>query len=204
MPLRLLAVLLLAACASAPSATVLCLGDSLTAGYGLEESDAYPAVVAQLARDAGTTWTVVNAGVSGDTTAGGVRRLAWAMKNKPDVVLIALGGNDGLRGLSVEQTKANLAAIIDAVRAAGATPVLAGMQLPTNYGEDYRTAFAALFPALAAEKSVPLIPFLLQDVGGVAELNQADGIHPTAAGQRRIAATVHAALAPIVAARQQP
>jgi acyl-CoA thioesterase-1 len=192
------AVLLALLVVQAHAATVLCLGDSLTAGFGLDEDQAYPAVLAGLAREAGHPWTVINAGVTGDTSAGGRRRLAWALKNHPDVVLIALGGNDGLRGLSVDETRGNLAAIIDGVRAAGARPVLAGMQLPLNYGADYRAAFAAVYPALAAEKGVPLLPFLLEGVGGVGGLNQADGIHPTADGQRRIAATVYAFLAPLV------
>jgi len=180
------------------AATVVCFGDSLTAGLGLDEAQAYPAEVARLAEAAGTPWKVINAGVSGDTTAGGVRRLAWALKAKPDIVVIALGGNDGLRGLSPEQTRANLATLIDGVRAAGAVPLLAGMRIPGNYGADYAEAFAAIYPALAAEKQVALLPFLLAGVGGVTALNQADGIHPTAEGQKLIAATVYAALVPLV------
>lgn len=180
------------------AATVVCFGDSLTAGLGLEEDQAYPAEIARLANAAGTPWTIINAGVSGDTTASGTRRLAWALKTKPDIVVIALGGNDGMRGLSLDQTRANLSTLIDGVRAAGATPVLAGMQIPLNYGADYRNAFAAMYPALATEKKVTLLPFLLVGVGGVSAMNQPDGIHPTAEGQKLMAATVYAALIPLI------
>jgi len=178
--------------------TVVCFGDSLTAGLGLNEDQAYPAEIARLASAAGTPWTIINAGVSGDTTASGTRRLAWALKTKPDIVVIALGGNDGLRGLSLDQTRANLSTLIDGVRAAGATPLLAGMQIPLNYGADYRNSFAAMYPALATEKQITLLPFLLVGVGGVSALNQPDGIHPTAEGQKLVAATVYAALVPLI------
>jgi acyl-CoA thioesterase I len=188
---------------SVQAATVVCLGDSLTAGYGLDEKRAYPALVAGLAEANGSVWNVVNAGVSGDTTAGGVRRVSWALRSKPDVVFIALGGNDGLRGLPVADIATNLAAIIDKVRATGALPILAGMKLPLNYGEDYRNAFADIFPMLAKTKNVILLPFLLEGVGGVPELNQADAIHPNAEGQRRIAALVYTVLEPLLVSLQR-
>ncbi len=178
-----------------PAASILCLGDSLTAGYGLTEAEAWPALVETRGRGEGRDWTLINGGVSGDTTAGGLRRLKWALRAKPDLVVVALGGNDGLRGIEPATTKANLAAIIDRARAAGATVVLAGMRLPTNFGEERRAAFAAVYSELAHEKQVPVLPFLLEGVGGVADLNQADGIHPTAEGQRALAATMHAFLA---------
>lgn len=194
-PLR---IILLGVALSCPrvleAATIVCLGDSITAGLGLSEEEAYPALVQGLARADGLDWRLVNAGVSGDTTAGGLRRVAWLVKGSPDLVLVALGANDGLRGLPVAVSRANLLAIIDRLRAAKVQVALAGMVLPMNYGEDYRTAFAALFPALAAEHHLPLLPFLLEGVGGKPELNQADGIHPTAAGQRLIAAHVYAFL----------
>jgi acyl-CoA thioesterase-1 len=194
----LLRIILLGVALSCPrgleAATIVCLGDSITAGLGLSEEEAYPALVQALARQDGLDWRLVNAGVSGDTTAGGLRRIDWLVKGSPDLVLVALGANDGLRGLPVAVSKANLLAIIDRLRAAKVQVALAGMFLPMNYGEDYRTAFAAIFPALAAENRIPLLPFLLEGVGGKPELNQADGIHPTAAGQRLIAAHVYAFL----------
>ena len=198
--LRLLLLVLLAALLGAPlsAATVVCLGDSLTAGRGLDEAEAYPALVQELARADGLTWTVVNAGASGDTSAGGLRRLGWVLKAKPDWLFVALGANDGLRGQPPEQTRANLNAICAQATAAGTKVALAGMQLPANYGEAHRTAFAALFPAIAAERMLPLMPFLLDGVGGKPELNQADGIHPTAEGQRIIARHVYAFLKPLV------
>ncbi len=181
------------------AASILCLGDSLTAGYGLEEAQAWPALLQARANDEGRDWRVINAGVSGDTTAGGLRRMPWALRAKPDLVVIALGGNDGLRGTDPATTKANLAAIIDRARQAGAKVALAGMHLPTNFGEPRRKAFAAVYTDLAREKQVPLLPFLLEGVGGVAALNQADGIHPNAEGQRVVATTMHTFLANVLA-----
>jgi acyl-CoA thioesterase-1 len=203
MLVRLLACCCLAfVAADIHAATIVCLGDSLTAGRGLDEAQAYPALVQELAHRDGLDWTLVNAGVSGDTTAGGLRRVAWLTRAKPDLAFVALGANDGLRGLPLDQTRANLAAICDRFQAAGVRVALAGMLLPANYGEPYRDDFAKLFPALAAERKLPLMEFLLKDVGGKAELNQADGIHPTAEGQRMIAANVYAFLKPLLAERR--
>ena len=198
--LRLL-LLIVAFLAPLPAATIVCLGDSLTAGRGLDEAEAYPALVQDLARADGLTWTVVNAGVSGDTSAGGLRRLGWVLKAKPTWIVVALGGNDGLRGQPPEETRRNLDAICTQATAAGTKVALAGMQLPANYGEEYRAAFTKLFPAIAAERALPLLPFLLDGVGGKAALNQADGIHPTAEGQRIIAAHVYAFLKPLIESR---
>lgn len=195
--LRLL-LLLVTLISSLPAATIVCLGDSLTAGRGLDEAEAYPALVQELARADGLGWTVVNAGVSGDTSAGGLRRLGWVLKARPTWIFVALGGNDGLRGQPPEETRRNLDAICAQALTAGTRVALAGMQLPANYGDDHRAAFAALFPAIAAERRLPLLPFLLDGVGGKAELNQADGIHPTAEGQRIVARTVYAFLKPLV------
>ncbi|HEX3134796.1 MAG TPA: arylesterase [Planctomycetota bacterium] len=181
-----------------PAATIVCLGDSLTAGQGVDEDQAFPAVVQRLARADGLDWTVSNAGVSGDTSAGGVRRVAWLIKGKPDWVFVALGANDGLRGQPVTATRDNLSAIAEKFRAAGVQVAFAGMRLPTNYGEDYRTAFTALFPQIAEDKKIPLMPFLLDGVGGIPALNQADGIHPTVEGQEQIARNVYAFLKPLV------
>ena len=197
-----LALILLAGVA--PAATILCLGDSLTAGYGLDEGQAWPALVEASAKAAGRDWTLINAGISGDTTAGGLRRLKWALRAKPDLVVVALGGNDGLRGVDPATTKANLAAIIERVRASGAAVALAGMRLPTNFGRERGDAFAAIYPELAREQDVPLLPFLLEGVGGVAELNLPDGIHPNAEGQRRVAETMHGFLAGLLAAKAAP
>ncbi len=196
--IRLVLVMSLASVTAARAATIVCLGDSLTAGRGLAEEEAFPALVEALAKADGHTWTVVNAGISGDSTAGGLSRVAWALKAKPDLVLVALGGNDGLRGLPLAKTRENLEAIVDKLRAGGATVAIAGMMLPVNYGEDYRTGFAKLFPEVAESRKAPLMPFLLEGVGGKPELNQADGIHPTAEGQRIVAAHVYTFLKPLL------
>lgn len=176
------------------------LGDSITAGYGLAAEQAYPALVgAALAADPATArWVVVNAGVSGDTSAGGLRRLDWVLKGRPRLVVVVLGGNDGLRGLPVEQLESNLRAIVAKVRAAGSTPLLIGMRVPKNLGPAYATAFAAVYPRLADELELPLLPFLLEGVALDPALNQADLIHPNAKGQELIAARVTTWLKPLL------
>ena len=171
---------------------LVCFGDSLTAGYGLSEDKAYPALLPALLPG----WTVINAGVSGDTTAGGLKRIDWALRAQPDAVLLALGANDGLRGVPAEATEANLAAIVQKIRASGAQPYLAGMDLPTNLGPDYRDRFKAVFKRVALSQKVPALDFLLAGVGGHPDLNQSDGMHPNAAGHARVAATVAAFLKP--------
>jgi len=178
--------------------TIVCLGDSLTAGYGLEEAQAWPALMQAMASADGRDWQVINAGVSGDTTQSARKRVAWALKAKPTVVVIALGGNDGLRGIEPRLMEGNLHAIIRQVRAAGARPVLAGMQIPTNFPVERREEFTAVFPRLAERENIALIPFLLAGVGGEAKLNQADRIHPNAAGQKLLAATVYFVLVPLL------
>jgi len=191
-------LLLVLALAHLRAETVAFLGDSLTAGYGLPAEQAYPALVGELlAADPATAgWTVTNAGVSGDTSAGGLRRIGWVLKGRPRVVVIALGANDGLRGLPLVEVTANLRAIVTQVRAAGAVPLLAGQRLPRNLGPEYTGDFAALYPALAKELTIPLLPFLLDGVALDPALNQADQIHPNAEGQRVIAHRVHAWLKP--------
>lgn len=178
--------------------TVAFLGDSLTAGLGLPESQAYPALIqARLSRE-GRSWKVLNAGVSGDTTAGGLARLDWLYKQKVDVLVVALGANDGLRGLPLKETEANLRAILRRGRKEGSRRVLVGMQMPENLGPEYRKGFAALFPKVAKEEGVPLIPFLLEGVALDPNLNQTDGIHPNEAGARKVAETVWKGLEPLL------
>jgi len=179
--------LLAAPPARAAERVVVALGDSLTAGLGVAPDEAYPALLDARLRREGYGYRVVNAGVSGDTSAAGLRRVDWVLKSKPDVVIVALGANDGLRGQPVDALARNLEAIVTRVRATGARVLLAGMRVPPNYGADYASAFAAVFPAVARRTGVPLAPFLLDGVAGDARLNQPDGIHPTAEGQRVIA-----------------
>ena len=187
------------------SLTVVVLGNSLTAGYGLPDpgTQAYPALVERRAREAGLPVRVVNVGVSGETSAGGLRRVAWVLGSaRPDVFVLALGANDGLRGLDPEAMQANLEGIFGCVREAApeARLVLAGMETLPNSGPAYGERFRAVFPAVAARFDAARIPFLLEGVGGVARLNQPDGVHPTAEGQRVIAETVWATLGPILRA----
>jgi len=182
--------------------TIVFFGDSLTAGYGLDDpaSEAYPAVIQQKIDAAHLTWRVVNAGLSGETTSGGLRRVDWILRQPMDIFVLALGANDGLRGIEPSVSAANLQAIIDRVRAKypAATIILAGMQMPPNMGEDYAREFAAMFPAVAAKNHVAFIPFLLAGVGGHPELNQPDLIHPTAAGAAVVADNVWAVLHPLL------
>jgi acyl-CoA thioesterase-1 len=169
---------------------LVCLGDSLTAGYGLDEDESYPALLAKKLPE----WSIVNAGVSGDTTAGGLKRLDWILRSKPEAVFVALGANDGLRGIKPAETEKNLGAIISKIKASGARAYLGGMLVPTNYGEEYFFDFKVLYPSVAKKYGVPLLPFILEGVGGVARLNQADGIHPTAEGAGIMAANIHSFL----------
>jgi acyl-CoA thioesterase-1 len=177
---------------------IVVLGDSLTAGLGLPVGQSYPALLQQRLNNEGLTYEVVNAGVSGDTSAGGLSRLDWALDGDVRVLIVALGGNDGLRGLPAEQLKRNLAQIIERARARGVDVVLAGMEAPPNYGRQYIVAFHQVYPALARQYHLAFVPFLLQGVAGESALNQPDGIHPTAQGARIIADNVWAVLEPIV------
>ena len=172
-----------------PPIRVVFFGDSLTAGYGLLPDEAYPALIGEHLKARGHSVEVVNAGVSGETTAGGVRRIEWVLRRPADVLVLALGANDGLRGLEVSEMKANLQRIINATRAASPHTriILAGMFAPPNMGEAYTKAFATAFTDLAAHHELPLVPFLLEGVAGDTRLNQHDGIHPTAEGQQKIA-----------------
>ncbi len=177
---------------------IVILGDSLTAGLGLPVEQSYPSLLQQRLNTEGLDFEVVNAGVSGDTSAGGLSRLDWALEGNVKVLIVALGGNDGLRGLPVEQLKANLAQIVETAQSRGIRVILAGMEAPPNYGRDYIVAFHKVYPALARQYNVPFVPFLLQDVAGSQTLNQADGIHPTAEGARVVADHVWAVLKPVL------
>ncbi len=183
---------------------VLFLGTSLTAGYGLPADEAYPARVQERIDAAGLDYRAVNAGVSGDTSAGGLRRIDWLLRQPIAVLVLELGANDMLRGLDVDALRDNLRGILDRTRAArpDARLVVAGMRAPPNLGVGYVRRFRAVFADLAREYDAALIPFILEGVAGVARLNQADGIHPSSEGQQRIADTVWAALEPMLRARR--
>lgn len=180
--------------------TILFLGDSLTAGLGVEPAQAYPVLIEEKIQEKHLPFEVINAGISGDTSAGGAARLDWILQKKIDVLVLALGANDGLRGLPVEEMKKNLQTIIDRVKAKNPAVqiVIAGMQIPPNLGADYSAAFRDAFAALARENHAALVPFLLEGVGGQIDLNQADQIHPTAAGHKVVAENVWRVLEPIL------
>ncbi len=175
-----------------PIGTILFLGDSLTAGYGLDPEEAYPAIIEGKLEKSGLPYWCINGSVSGDTTAGGLRRINWLLRRPVDILILALGANDGLRGIEIENTRENLQAIIDRVREENPKVeiLLAGMQLPPNMGEEYTNSFRRIYPRLAQNNNVQLIPFLLEGVAAVADLNQSDGIHPNAEGQQIVAKTV--------------
>lgn len=176
------------------------LGDSLTAGLGLAERENYPSLIqARLDRE-GYDYEVINAGVSGDTSAGGLRRLDWSLEGNVKVLVLALGANDGLRGLPVDALRQNLSTLIERCRARGIDVVLAGMEAPPNNGPEYASAFRASYKDLAREYDLRLIPFLLQDVAGIASLNQSDGIHPNTRGAEIMADTVWRTLVPLLTA----
>ncbi len=169
---------------------ILFFGNSLTAGYGVQPEESFPARIQQRIDSLELPYIVVNAGVSGETTSGGLSRLEWVLKNqKVDIFILELGANDGLRGIPVNETRQNLMAIIDKVQSANPDVeiILAGMLVPPNMGQDYSKAYEVIFPEVAQKKEVDLIPFLLKDVGGVDSLNQDDGIHPNPAGARILA-----------------
>ena len=177
---------------------IVAFGNSLTAGLGVAPDHSYPAHLQRALDAAGYAYRVVNAGVSGETTAGGLRRVSWVLNSKPVIVILELGGNDGLRGLSLQETKANLERIIQQLQQASVTVVLAGMKLPPNYGQDYTDGFEALYQALAKQYRLTLIPFFLDGVAGSSSLNQADGIHPTGEGYRLIVEKVFPTLEPLL------
>ena len=188
----------IAAASPALGPLLVVLGDSLTAGLGLDPDQAYPALLERRLWADGSALQVVNAGVSGDTTAAGLRRVEWALEGDVRILIVALGGNDGLRGLPVDQMKRNLAEIVSLARSRGIAVLLAGMEAPPNFGAIYTAQFRRVFHELAGEHDVAFMPFLLEGVAGDSALNQADGIHPTAAGAVIVADRVLEALAPLL------
>lgn len=173
---------------------ILFLGDSLTAGYGLEQKDSFPYKVGELFNANGVKVKIINGGVSGSTTASGPSRLRWFLRSKPSLIFLALGANDGLRGINLDSSKENLSKVIKKAKQLKIPVVLAGMQIPTNYGEEYRNKFKQMFISLSKEYQIPIMPFLLEGVAGVQELNLEDGIHPNAKGYDIIAKNVYKVL----------
>jgi len=187
--------------ATSSKKTILCFGDSLTAGYGLEDNnDAFPSLLQTKVDSLGLDYVVVNSGLSGETTAGGKSRIKWVLNEDIDIFLLELGANDGLRGVPLTETRANLQAIIDMVhdKNPSTTIILAGMELPPNMGQEYTSEFRSIFSDLARINDLKFIPFILEDVGGIAELNQSDGIHPTVEGHKIVANTVWEVLETVV------
>ncbi|WP_333821238.1 arylesterase [Ohtaekwangia sp.] len=180
--------------------TILFYGDSLTAGLGVSPEEAFPALVEKKIKQQGKPCKVINAGLSGETSAGGVSRLEWVLRQPVDIFVLELGANDGLRGLPLDQTQKNLQQIIDKVKAKypKAKIVLAGMMVPPNLGPDYTAKFKKMYPDLARKNNITLIPFLLQDVAGSEKLNQADGIHPNVAGHKIVAENVYRVIQPLL------
>lgn len=180
-----------------PKKNILFFGNSLTAGYGLDkQSQAFPGLIGRKIDSLNLPYKIINAGLSGETTAGGKSRIGWLLKQRVDVFVLELGANDGLRGIPVTETSKNLQDIMDSVKAKypDAKQVLVGMQVPPNMGGAYSSKFRAVFDDLAKKNAVPFVPFLLEGVGGIRELNQADGIHPTAEGHKIVAENVWAVL----------
>jgi len=179
---------------------IVFFGDSITAGYGINLESAFPALIEEKLKQAGKTYDVVNAGLSGETTAGGLQRIDWVLRSKPDIFILELGGNDGLRGLSLDETRSNLKAMIQKIRLVKADTeiILAGMQIPPNLGQAYTAEFSALFSDIAQSEGVKLIPFLLEGVGGEPELNLSDGIHPNEAGHEIVAETIWTYIKPLL------
>src|SRR4030095_9458474 len=182
----LLAFLVCVPSAAAAEPVIVAFGDSLTAGLGVTPENSYPARLQVKVRAEGYDYRVVNAGASGDTTAGGLRRVDWALKNRPDIVLLELGANDAFRGQDLDRVRANLDAVVAGCEAGGARVLLLGMRLPPNYGGGYAGRFEKIYAEVAERRRVAFMPFFLDGVGAVARLNQADGIHPTAEGYRII------------------
>jgi acyl-CoA thioesterase I len=190
-PILPLVMLLLAPCAFAGPLRIVAMGDSLTDGYGVAKDDAYPAVLDRKLESEGfSDAEVVNAGLSGSTTASAESRMRWHLKNKPDILILALGANDGLRGMKLSETRKHLSRVIAMAKEKGVEILLAGMRVPPNYGKEFTEGFEALYRDLAREHSVALVPFLLEGIGGEKEMNLEDGIHPNERGHRKMADTI--------------
>jgi len=183
-----------------PRPTILILGDSLAAGYGVDREEAFPALLQRKIDTAGLKYEVINAGISGDTTAGGFRRIYWLLQRKIDVLVLELGGNDGLRGIAPATTRTNLQTIIERTKAKypNVKVVITGMQMPPNMGQEYTAAFRKVFPEVAKQNKAALVPFLLEGVGGKPELNLPDQIHPNAEGHRIVAENIWSVLKPLL------
>lgn len=193
--------------AAAPAADstqpkVAFLGDSISAGLHLPADQAFPAIVSKRLAARGLPFQLLNAGVSGDTTAGGLRRVDWILKQAPDIVVVELGANDAMRGQPIASIEQNLRGIIDKLRARGATPLLLGMRIPTSYGPEYAAQYEAIYPRLAKDLDIAFVPFFMEGVAGVPEQNLEDGIHPTAQGHERLANKCEDALAQLLAAKR--
>lgn len=202
--LLLLLTAVLAGGAETERQTIFIVGDSIAAGHGVDPEEAFPGLLQQRVNEQNLPYDVVNAGVSGDTTAGGVRRMPWLLRRQMDVLVLELGGNDGLRGIPPKETRANLEKIIDLAREKNPNVkvVVAGMQMPQNMGEEYTREYREVFPAVAKEKQAKLIPFLLEGVGGKADLNLPDRIHPNPQGHKIIADTVWEVLEPLLSQKK--
>lgn len=188
--MKIVMMLLFLISTSAMAETILFLGDSLTEGYQLSKEEAYPALIEKELKKNNKNIKVINGGVSGATSASGMKRMDWYLKAKPDILVLALGANDGLRGLKVTETEKNLSQVIEKAQGRGISVILAGMKMPTNMGEVYRSQFENIFPKIAKKYSIKLIPFILEGVGGVPKYNLPDGIHPNAKGHEIMAKTI--------------
>ena len=186
--------------AGGSSPVILAFGDSLTAGFGVPDAESYPVRLQNILIKNGYPHKVINAGVSGDTTAGGVRRIKWLMKNNPEIVILELGANDGLRGLSLQEMESNLEKIILVCKESGAKVLLTGMKAPPNYGEEYTAEFEKTFFRLADKHKIPLVPFFLEGVAGVREHTQSDGIHPLGSGYKIVVQMIWKYLKPLMGA----
>lgn len=171
--------------------TIIAVGDSLTAGLGVAEQEAWPALLEKQLQQEGYNWQVINGGISGETSSGTLRRIKWILAQGPEIVILETGANDGLRGIPITTVRENISEAVQMLQAGGVTVVLAGMQIIQNLGPEYTEAFAEIYPEIAEKQDTILIPFLLENVGGVAALNQADAIHPNAEGHAVIARTVY-------------
>lgn len=194
--MKLFIIFLLFISTSVMAQTILFLGDSLTEGYQLSKEEAFPALIEKELKKEYKKIKVINGGVSGATSASGMKRMDWYLKAKPDFLVLALGANDGLRGMKVTETEKNLSSVIEKAQQRGITVILAGMKMPTNMGEPYRTHFENIFPKIAKKYSVKLIPFILEGVGGRPEFNLPDGIHPNPKGHEIMAKTILKVLEP--------